>query len=162
MKIFTIFLLAFFCATTQAREFTQTGDAMSPTIKSGEAIEVGLISAFFYEPKRWDIVLYQSPSSESKALLGRIVGMPEEEIFISEEGLQINSMLIQLPLRMQKNGIRYLPANKTRGGEKNKNRTYRTRKNEYFILGDNSFNAFDSRFIGPIHRGDILNKIDNQ
>ena len=148
---------------TTAREFTQTGDSMAPTIVHGDKIEAEIISSFFYEPKRWDIILFMNPDGKSNNLLiSRIIGMPHEEIYINDKGLHINGKLIALPKKMHESNISYLPINKTVVGKYYKNRRYVTKENEYFVLGDNSYASKDSRFYGPVHRDYIANKIEKK
>jgi len=163
MKVALIIFLVLASSASLAREFTQNGNSMSPTIDHGESVEVGIVSAFFYEPKRWDIVIFSNPNGQMNGLIGRIVGMPNEKIFIDESGLHINSRLMLLPKKMRKAGIHYLPPNKTMASALYKNnREYQTGSSEFFILGDNSFAARDSRFFGPVHRDEIANKVENR
>ena len=145
-------------AQSSAKEFTQNGAAMEPTIEDRQVVESSVFFALFYEPSRWDIVLYRNPNGEFNALLGRIVGMPNEVMEITEEGLVVNGERLELPAELVKNGIKYLPASKAMPGSKD--RAYTIGKGEYFILGDNSANSLDSRFFGVVPRSSIMNKIE--
>lgn len=162
MKSLIAVILMGIAIESTAREFTQTGRSMSPTIEHGESFEVSILSSIFYKPKRWDVVVFSNPNGQFNALIGRIVGLPNERIFIGTQELVINDEKTTLPEKLRAKGIRYLPTNKTMAGEQFKNRVYTTNKNEYFILGDNSFEAKDSRFYGPVHRNSIANKVEKQ
>lgn len=162
MKVLLSIFLALFAVEVSAMEFTQTGNAMAPTIVHGEKVQVGALSALTYIPARWDVVLFKNPSGEFNALSGRIVGMPNEDIYLDDAGVHINGGLIELPQRLRDMGIKYIPSNKTVVGEGYVSRRFHANENEYFILGDNSYLANDGRFFGPIRRVSIINRIDGK
>ena len=155
-----LMIMVLFSAPTSGREFTQTGSSMEPTIKDGQKVEIGILSSFSYEPKRWDVVALKNPR-QFNLLIFRIVGLPNETIRLEKEGVYINDEMVRLPENLVQSGVNYLPASAI---AKNKNYTknlYTTREGEYFLLGDNTFNANDSRFqLGIVRRDSILNRVE--
>jgi len=159
MKRLALAILLMIGSAAESREFVQNGNAMEPTIMDREAVEVGVLTSFFYEPERWDVVAYKNPTGQSNLLIGRIVGMPNEIMQIKNEGLFINGKRIELPQRLQQLGIKYLPPYEVLKKPEYRNMVYKIGENEYFILGDNSRWANDSRFQGPINGNAIANKV---
>ncbi len=132
------------------------------TIKDREKVEASILSAFFYDPSRFDIVLYINPLGRNNYFLGRIIGLPNEVITFKNDGVYINDSLLELPKELREKGIKYVSLYNVLKQEKYKNKTYRMTEDEYFILGDNTYNSRDSREFGAIKRSDIANKIENK
>lgn len=118
------------------------GTSMMPTFND---------SAVLYtkpaEFTRGSIVVSQFPSgskyssAEDMALLKRIVGLPGEIVEITEDGILIDGDLLDEPYTNN--------ANYTLARENEVNEIILS-DNEYFLLGDNRENSFDSRHIGAI------------
>lgn len=158
----TLFLMiiTLFSVSVFGREFTQTGAGMEPTIKDGDKVEIGFFSSFSYEPERWDVVAVKNPH-EFNLLIFRIVGLPNERIRLEKDGIYINDERIDLPERLAEAGVYYRPASDVIKHKKISNDLYTTKDAEYFLLGDNTFNANDSRFeLGIIPRSSVVNKVD--
>ncbi len=152
-----LFLMGAF--QTMAREFTQTGIAMLPTLKPGQKVEAGLFSALFYQPARWDLVAVKNPR-QSNLLIFRIVGMPGERIRIDDDGVSVNGQRLQLPDTLKQAGVEYLPAKEVVARPEHSEPVYITGEHEYFLLGDNSKVADDSRFsLGVVSYDEIFNKV---
>ncbi|MCK7460494.1 signal peptidase I [Idiomarina aminovorans] len=149
-----------FSVSAFSREFVQNGSSMEPTIKAGQTVEIGVLSSFGYEPSRWDVVAVKNPQ-QFNLLVFRIVGLPNETIQLEEDGVYINDKKVKLPEKLIESGVQYLPASAVIKRQKYSNNVYTTGGEEYFLLGDNTFNANDSRFeLGIIHRSLILNKVE--
>lgn len=124
------------------------GDSMEPNIKNNDIM--------FIQPtkfERGEIVVAKCPYTEkyaastNLALLKRIVGLPGETVEIVEDGILIDGELLKeewtnnanLSLR-DGNNIQEIVLS----------------DNEYFLLGDNRDNSFDSRHVGAIHKSRFL------
>lgn len=149
-----------FSVSAFSREFVQNGSSMEPTIKAGQTVEIGILSSFGYEPSRWDVVAVKNPQ-QFNLLVFRIVGLPNETIQIEEDGVYINDEKMPMPEKLMESGMQYLPASAVIKDKKHSDKLYKTGAEEYFLLGDNTVNANDSRFaLGIIHRSSILNKVE--
>ncbi|WP_303289869.1 signal peptidase I [Marinobacter sp. SS5-14b] len=156
---FILMIIALFSTSAFGREFTQTGVAMEPTLKAGEKVEIGFFSLFSYEPERWDVVAVKNPH-EFNLMVFRIVGLPNENIRLEKDGIYINNVKVELPSRLAQAGIYYWPASAVKRNKKSGNDVYQTGEEEYFLLGDNTLKANDSRFeLGMIPRASIVNKV---
>lgn len=131
------------------QETIVNGSSMSPTLESADKL---LIDKIFYkvgELKRYDIIVFDY--HHSSVYIKRIIGLPGEKVTISEGKVYIDGKLLKDdPLSadimsysgMAKDGISL--------GE-----------NEYFVLGDNRNNSYDSRYeqVGIVNKSSIIGKV---
>lgn len=129
--------------TSCDRDYRMNSPAMAPTIDEGDIINIDFHA---YDkgirPKRWDIVAFDSPRNPYELWAHRVVGLPGETISISPTEITINGKPLGVP-----KGLYYLPA-----AENSVAITYpyRIPDTSYFLLGDNSEQAFDSRYEGAV------------
>jgi len=132
--------------------FIVSGASMFPSLESGDYLIIDEISYRFSEPQRGDIVVFNAdfiPGYENQRFIKRIIGVPGEtvevlngQVKIIKDG-QINIL-----------NEAYLPQNlKTYGNAKITLKT-----GEYFVLGDNRENSYDSRMWGVIDKKEIIGK----
>lgn len=101
----------------------------------------------FLPPRRWDIIAFRYPADPATTFVKRLVGLPGETIFIQDGAVWINGQRIEPPEPLR--GIQYLdkmdglPQGAEICGSKNKPAVLG--KDEYFVLGDFSARAKDSR-----------------
>ncbi|WP_043888189.1 signal peptidase I [Methylophaga thiooxydans] len=150
-------ILGLFFFFTRAHTIGSTN--MSPTLLKGDKYTVPIISVFSYEPKRWDIVLYKTPSLEPSYYIGRVVALPNEKVSLNDGQVFINDKRIVIPKYLQKTGIKYYSASQFKKESSKTNQSHTMNSKQYFILGDNSKRSHDSRFFGGVEREGIINKI---
>jgi signal peptidase I len=97
--------------------------------------------AKFLRPKRWDVVVFKYPEDPSIIYLMRLVGLPGEDVAIRSGDVWINGARAAKPQQMAK--VNYAAdvfsrRNATLG-------PVRLGSDEYFVLGDFSARAKDSR-----------------
>ena len=132
------------------RSFYISSTSMEPTLLRGDYITADTRWARTAEPRRGDIVIYESPKEEGRLVIKRIMGLPGEHIVLRDsvplyqrcaitrrprlsiEDLDIHSMSIE-PLEIP--------------------------QGHYFVLGDNRDKSFDSRNYGPIPRSALHAKV---
>ena len=98
-------------------------------------------------PRRGDLVIARDPRSPGPRYLKRIVGLPGEEVCMSEGTLTIDGSALPEP---------YLDGLPAALGLESK--TWGLRDGEYFIMGDNRAHSTDSREFGPVQSRHILGK----
>lgn len=110
-------------------------------VKAGDRV----LSAKFLAPKRWEIATFKYPGDPETNYVKRVVGLPGETVHIEDGSVFINGIRLSPPESISK--IVY--------SDKSANGTplHGTRDNpavlgadEYFVLGDNTEQALDSRY----------------
>lgn len=120
-----------------AQPFLVQGASMKPNFSSGDYLLVDETTYRFREPERGEVIVFKNPSDTSEFYIKRIIGLPGEEIVISDSEVNINGE----------------PINETYlGVEINFDGQYifQLDDDEYFVMGDNRQQSFDSRSWGPL------------
>lgn len=95
--------------------------------------------------KIWNLMSQNEVNDQGTVYIKRIVGTPGDQVNIQSNGsIFVNDIELEI-----KN------VNKTNNGD-----TFdiKLSENEYFLVGDNRENSFDSRMFGPILRDRIIGK----
>jgi signal peptidase I len=126
------------------------GESMSPTLENGEYILTEKISYKIGQPKRGDIIVFKAPPQPTDEFIKRIIGIPGDEILIDKGKVYVNGEKL-------KEG--YLPAgSETRTGNDRETQRIKLGPDEYFVMGDNRNNSYDSRAWGPVKRAKIIGR----
>jgi signal peptidase I len=99
----------------------------------------------FLKPRRWDLVVFRYPEDPSTFYVKRLVGLPGETIFIDQGKVWVNGKALDTPEYLQ--GLQYVskfPDMWIRLSG-TKDRPAPLGADEYFVLGDFSSQAKDSR-----------------
>lgn len=102
--------------------------------------------ARFIAPRRWDVVVFHYPEDPAILHVKRLVGMPGETIHIEDGAVWADGVRLEVPDVLK--GIQYESNLPDRPEQKLWGTTERPAKlssDEYFVLGDFSANAVDSR-----------------
>jgi signal peptidase I len=122
-----------------AQPFIVSGASMDPTFGSGDYLIIDEISYRFNNPKRGEVVVFRLPENKSRFLIKRIVGLPEETVEIRNGEVYIKNDLEEIKIEED-----YI-LNKSFDDF---NLSLET--GEYFVMGDNRINSFDSRSWGAL------------
>jgi signal peptidase I len=128
-------------------------------------------------PQRGDIVVFFSPHDGIR-LVKRVIGLPGDTIELRNNQLVLNGALVEYqPIAEEL--LRYIPAGEREGrvfaSEQLPGQTHAVGgypaapaprtfapivvpQGEYFMMGDNRDDSFDSRFYGPVKRGKIVGR----
>jgi signal peptidase I len=99
----------------------------------GDRLLVDRTAFLLRQPRRWEVVVFRSPTDAQKMFVKRIAGLPGETVSLREDGVWINGQVVPRP-----GGESY----KLRPGDRNE---CRLGPAEYFVLGDNGAISDDSR-----------------
>lgn len=135
------------------------GSSMEPTLQSGDAVFVQMLSVYTGNFKRGDIVTIDAKGMEGytheENLIKRVIGLPGETIKIEDGDVYINGNLLD--------ESEYLPAEtRTYVGAEGQARGYMEMTlgpNEYYCMGDNRATSRDSRRLGPFTKDRLESKV---
>jgi signal peptidase I len=144
-------LLAFFVITFIGRLYIIPSSSMVPTLKPGDII-FGINRIWFNSKdglrvSRGDILIFKPPvPNESRLYIKRLIGLPNEKVFINQGNLYINDNLIKEEYLVYRDYYNYGPV--------------KVPKDKYFFLGDNRPNSYDSHLWDDpfVHKNDIKAK----
>ncbi len=124
-----------------AQPFVVSGDSMYPTFHDKEYLIVDEISYITGKPNRGDIAIFRYPNDTKRFFIKRIIGLPNEEIHISGNQVKIVN---------ENNKDGFILTENYINEDFNFTGSYKTKDNEYFVLGDNRNRSSDSRFWGTL------------
>ncbi len=123
------------------------GSSMEPALQNGNHLVVEKVSYLMGEPQRFDIIVFEH--SANAKYIKRVIGLPGEQIQISEGKIYINDKPIY---------DEYGNGSMEHGGIASEKLTLGP--HEYFVLGDNRDGSEDSRseMVGPVSEDKILGR----
>lgn len=132
------------------RPFQVSGSSMYPNFHDREYVLTNLIGMRFQDPKRGDVVVFQSPVEKDKDFIKRVMGIPGDTIMVQEGDLYINDEKI--------NQSDFLPSEVRTypGAFLQEAQMVNLGTDEYFVMGDNRGNSSDSREWGFVKKSEIV------
>jgi len=123
--------------TFVAQPFKVDGKSMEPNFSTGDYLVVDEVTYYFREPVRGEVVVLHNPTNESEFFIKRVIGLPEEQILVSDNKVFVNGERIDEA---------YLPT----GISMADTPPFQLGEEEFFVMGDNREVSFDSRSWGPL------------
>jgi signal peptidase I len=139
--LLTVFI--FWLVNTATGRFRIEGFSMLPTLQEGEYVIIDKLSYYLNEPERGDIIVLHFPNDRSRDFIKRVIGIPGDQIDISDGVVTINGVPLSEP---------YINAEPSYDG------TWQVPEGQYFVLGDNRNNSSDSHNWSFLPRDDIVGK----
>lgn len=126
-----------------AQPFLVQGASMEPNFSNGDYLLVDEITYKFKSPVRGEVIVFRNPRNESEFYIKRVIGLPNEKVDIKNNKVFINGVEL-------KEG--YLPADLKINGDS----SFDLKPDEYFVMGDNRSQSYDSRSWGPLKQYEIV------
>jgi len=136
---------------------------------AGDHLLVEKVSYFFRAPRRGEIVVFKTDGVVDEYpgsyFVFRVAGLPGERVQIVPTHLVIDGERITDPPIFAKIASKedgYLGFRSSGAGGKSVKGPFEEivlDDNEYFVLGDNTENAYDSRYWGPLPRENIIGRV---
>jgi signal peptidase I len=158
-----VLIYVFFVMTFLLQSFVIPTGSMEDTLLIGDHLLVdkvsysrslGSLDSLVFpqqEIKRGMIVTFKSPPEMDKEYVKRVIGLPGETIRIKDKKVFINDLPLDEPYTFFKDS-------EVLNSYRDNFPEYRIPSNQYFCMGDNRDNSFDSRFWGPVHHDLIIGK----
>jgi signal peptidase I len=124
--------------------------SMSLTINPGELIVADMRTAVVAGLKPGDVVVMYSNKRPEMIVAKRIVAAPGQHVLIDDAGLRVDG---QRQSRVHTQGDDKMDAKWMLFAD------VRLGSDEFYVMGDNRGNSFDSRTEGPVPRTNLLGKI---
>lgn len=129
--------------------FLVQGSSMEPNFESGDYLIVDEISYRFSDPKRGDVIIFNSPVQPVK-YIKRVIGLPGEtvkiengKVYIKKQGSNEFKLLQEPYTDIFTEGRAEITL----------------KEGEYFVMGDNRFASYDSRSWGVLKRNKIIGRV---
>ena len=143
--VFLVFIVLFRLFVLEPHNVS--GSSMDNTFKDGDYVLVDKISYRFMNPKAGDVVVFDPPASaeNTSRFIKRVIATPGKTIIIKENSTYIDNT------KVQENFVDY-PSQKT-------SEAITLNKDQYFVMGDNRYVSYDSRYWGPIVKDEIQGRV---
>lgn len=142
--ILIAFIAVYGIRTFVAQPFLVSGESMEPNYKNGEYLLIDELTYRFRQPIRGEVIVFRYPGDEKSYFIKRIIGLPGEKVTISDDNISIaNPAVSSSSVSLVES---YLPGTTRTFSEK----TVALASDEYYVMGDNRGNSFDSRSWGPL------------
>lgn len=133
------------------KPFYVKGASMEPTFFESEYLIIDELSYRLHDPARGDVIVFKYPENPQEYFLKRIIGLPGETVKVS--GGKVTIFNTEHPEGVILDET-YLPDDLATEGEK----TVKISDTEYFVMGDNRPNSYDSRRFGSVDRSLIVGR----
>ena len=117
--------------------------SMLPTLEIGDHLVADLVAYQSAAPQRGDIAVFAYPEDPSKDFVMRVIGLPGEEIEIRDKRVYVNGK------RLNDAWGVYDEEGSDPEGRKGFG-PVTVPPNKYFVMGDNRYKSYDSRFWGTV------------
>jgi signal peptidase I len=132
-----------------AQPFIVSGASMDPSFETGEYLIVNQISYRVGDPERGQVAIFKYPKDESKYFIKRVIGLPGETVIIDGTSVVIKNKKYPDGFRLKEP---YISPNNA----KEDSLSITLKDDQYFVMGDNRAESFDSRAWGVLPRSLII------
>lgn len=135
--------------------FEVKSSSMVPTLKPGDQLKWEQSGIGHPAIQRFEIVLFHPPFETNAVFSFRAVGLPSEKISIKDSSIEINGTNIPesaIPEPLRGKGLLNARAAMATN-------YWVLKSDEFFVLGDNLTNAYDSRFWGPLPHANVFGRV---
>ncbi len=124
-----------------------SGSSMDDTFKDNDYVLVDKITYRFAEPQKGDVIVFNPPAAAQNKdrFIKRIIATPGDTINITNGVTYINDKPIEEKF------VIYTSMKDIN--------TVKLKDNEYFVMGDNRYVSYDSRYWGPITKDEIQGRV---
>lgn len=133
------------------KPFYVKGASMEPNFFDHEYLIIDELSYRLRPPERGEVIVFRYPNNQKEFFLKRIIGLPGERVKVTEGRVIVYNEAHPEGIEIEES---YLPKDLETLGEK----ITTLNEDEYYVLGDNRPNSFDSRRFGAINKNLIIGR----
>jgi len=133
------------------KPFYVKGASMEPNFYDKEYLIIDELTYRLRAPERGEVIVFKYPEDQSEYFLKRIIGLPGERIKVSDNQITIYNQTNPEGVVLDEP---YLPKDLPTAGDE----ITTVGSNQYFVLGDNRPNSFDSRRFGLVDKSLIVGR----
>jgi signal peptidase I len=141
-------LLMFLIINLTIQNYDVDGISMEPRLHDKERLMVDRVSYLLHAPARGDVIVFIAPPSPKDYYVKRVIGIPGDVITVNGTTVTVDGVTL--------NETYVLPANQGNTNAPIINRV--VPPNEYFVMGDNRAESYDSRVWGFVPRANIMGR----
>ena len=138
-----------------AAPYIVSGPSMEPNFQNYNYLLVDRISYRFHQPERGDVIVFDLPQNQERALIKRVIGLPGDTVVLSGNQPTVTIINTAHPQGITYNEPYLDPSDY--GGTTDTR--YTLGIDQYFVLGDNRKVSADSRMWGILPRQDIVGRV---
>lgn len=134
-----------------AEPYLVDGRSMDPTFATGDYLIIDKLSYKFKQPLRNSVVVFNATNANQpkKSFIKRIIGLPGETVIVKDNTVKIINSENPDGFTIDQSYVTHLSSGsyqKTLSGD------------EYFVMGDNRAESYDSRYWGALDKKYITGK----
>lgn len=130
-----------------AEPYIVSGASMDPTFKTGDYLIVNKLSYRIGKPERNTVIIFKYPNDPTKSFIKRVIGLSGETVVMDGTTVTIVNKENPHGFVLDQSYVVHSASG---------NFTITLGPDEYFVMGDNRAESFDSRSWGPLPEKDIL------
>ena len=135
------------------KPFYVKGASMEPNFFDKEYLIIDELSYRFRAPQRGEVVVFKYPENPKEYFLKRIIALPGERVKVSEGQITIYNQEHPEGVVLDES---YLPEDLLTSGDRS---FAPLTENQYFVMGDNRPNSYDSRRFGAVDKSLVVGKV---
>jgi signal peptidase I len=144
-------LLLFLIMNLAVQNFDVDGYSMEPGLHNQERLMVDKVSYLFRQPARGDVIVFSAPPQPSEDYVKRIIAIPGDVVSIKNGVPTVDGVTLKEPYVNSAN-MGASPTDKPISNVV-------VPPGEYFVMGDNRVDSYDSRSWGFVPAHDIIGRV---
>ena len=124
-------LLIFLVIRFVIQSYHIEGTSMQPGLQSDQYVFINKEAYLFHKPERGDVIVFHFPHDTTQDFIKRVIGLPGDTIKTDRTHVWVNNVQLKEP---------YITTPLNPAAQ-----TWKVPPNDYFVLGDNRPDSYDSR-----------------